>query len=141
LSESIPATLQDIQWMVGPWTGELGAQTVEEAWRAPQGGVMSTMITLGSAAGIDMIELIAIREEGDSLVLHLRQFSPALELRHSDDMRLQACDAQSVRFVSPGAPIEGLAYRQSADQTMQVEVTVAGGAVLVAKLQRPTRYA
>ncbi len=122
--------------MVGPWAGSLGPQTVEEAWSLPNGGVMSTMVRLGSADSVDMIELIAIREVGETLVLHLRQFGPDLALRHSDDMRLSACDARSVSFVSPGAAIEGLAYTLLDDQTMRVEVTITGGTVLGAELRR-----
>ena len=70
------ATLSDLHWMVGSWTGSLGPQTVEEAWSEPAGGTMSTMIRLTSATDTLMVELIVIREEGSSLILHLRQFSP-----------------------------------------------------------------
>ncbi len=136
MSNSVSGSLSDIAWMVGPWAGSLGPQTVEEAWSRPDGGVMSTMVRLGSADSVDMIELIAIREVGETLVLHLRQFGPDLSVRHTDDMRLDACDAQSVSFVSPGAAIEGLAYTRLDDQTMRVEVTITGGTVLAADLSR-----
>ena len=137
MDNTVAASLADLAWMVGPWRGALGAQTVEESWSEGQGGVMSTMIRLGSETTVDMIELIAIRQNGDSLVLHLRQFGPDLSLRHSDDMALAHCGEGAVRFVSPGAAIEALAYTQQGDDGMLVEVTVTGGSVLAAGLQRP----
>ena len=137
MDKPVAASLADLTWMVGPWHGALGAQTVEESWSEGQGGVMSTMVRLGSETTVDMIELIAIRQRGNSLTLHLRQFGPDLSLRHSDDMSLALCDEHSVRFVSPGAAIEALAYTQLDGDGMLVEVTVAGGAVLAAELRRP----
>ena len=98
---------------------------------------MSTMIRLTSAESTDMVELIVIREEADSLVLHLRQFSPALELRLTQDMPLAAITADSVTFKAPdGSAIPFLAYRRIDDEQMEVDVTVAGGQVLTAQLER-----
>lgn len=137
MSDTVKAAIKDIEWMAGPWQGALGPQSVTEEWRQSPGGVLSTMVTLCSDSGVNLIELIAICEEEESLALHLRQFSAELELRYSDDLQLKACDHQAVRFRSAGAHIEELEYRLMPDQSMQVELTMGAGGVLAASLQRP----
>ena len=102
---------------------------------------MDTMIRLSSAEGVQMIELIVIREvpvfDGENtLALHLRQFSPALELRASQDMLLQDISTQSVSFVSDeGSGIKQLAYTRIAQDHLKVEVTAVTGDVLSVNLR------
>ena len=132
------ATLADLHWMVGAWAGPLGPQTVEEDWSAPAGGTMSTMVRLSSATETIMIELIVIREENESLILHLRQFSPSLMLVLSQDMPLESLSSERVAFAGPvDDAIKMLAYRNISPEQMEVDVTVADGTVLTAKLRRP----
>ncbi len=136
-TQAAAATLADLHWMVGSWTGSLGPQTVEESWSKPRGGTMSTMIRLTSDDATIMIELISIREEGESLVLHLRQFSPALEERLSQDMPLEVLSEDSVRFkAQEGAAIPALTYRRTGPEGMEVDVTIADGNVVTATLIR-----
>ena len=135
------ANLNDIAWMIGPWHGALGEQTVSEDWSKPLGGNMSTMVRLCGPEAVNMIELIAIREEADSLLLHLRQFNPELSIVRDQNMPLDTITESSVKFIAPGEGIEALGYYQEADEQgaegMRVEVTVTGGVVLSAHLQRP----
>ncbi len=136
-NSTFAATLADLHWMVGSWSGSLGPQTVEEAWSTPRGGTMSTMIRLTSETSTNMVELIVIREENDSLILHLRQFSPALELRLAQDMPLNELSAQTVTLAGPeGAAIKYLAYRNLGSERMEVDVTTADDTVLTAGLTR-----
>lgn len=135
-----PASIESLSWMVGSWKGNLGSLTVEETWTAPAANSMDTMIRLTGPEGVQMIELIVIREvqdpEGkDTLVLHLRQFSPALVIRTSLDMQLQELAGQSVSFMAKeSAGITQLAYTRMAENHLRVEVTVATGDVLTADL-------
>ena len=137
----ITASIDSLSWMVGSWKGSLGAQTVEETWSPPVMASMDTMIRLTSPEGVQMIELIVIREvrvlEGENtLALHLRQFSPALELRASQDMQLQDISSQSVSFVAEDSPgIKQLAYTRIAQDHLKVEVTVVTGDVFSANLR------
>jgi len=129
--------LASLQWMVGEWRGKLGERTVEEAWSAPNGGHMSAMVRLSNAAGIDMVELIAIEENDGGLMLYLRQFSPALEPRLSQDMPLEALAESSVSFTANAdAVIKRLVYTLIEQETMRIDVTVADGKVLSAYLKR-----
>jgi len=133
-------TLEDIRWMVGPWHGYLDpdqTQSIEEKWSEASGGTMSTMVRLTSAQATIMIELIAIRETEGSLVLHLRQFSPSLETRLSQDMPLHQLTAESVVFAtSPTSHIPQLAYRLTGENSMEVDVTMTDGTVLTGALSR-----
>lgn len=142
-AQAQPATgeLSHLSWMVGSWQGSLGPQTVEETWSAPHLGSMDTMIRLSGPDGVDMMELIVIREvnEGDesSLELHLRQFGPTLELRNGQDMTLEFVGKDSVSFVAEeGASIPRLAYKRLAQDHIRVEVTITTGDVLAAELRR-----
>ena len=98
---------------------------------------MSTMIRLTSDTETIMIELISIREVEGSLVLHLRQFSPALEPVLIQDMPLAALTATSVTFDGPpDGRIKQLGYRAMGSDKMEVDVTLLDGNVLTAGLLR-----
>jgi hypothetical protein len=139
--QTITASIESLSWMAGSWKGSLDEQTVEETWSTPERSSMDTMIRLSSPEGVQMIELIVIREVGvfegeNTLALHLRQFSPALELRSSQDMQLQAISTQSVSFVSDeSSGIKQLAYKRIAHDHLKVEVTGATGEVFRVNLR------
>ena len=132
--------IDSLSWMVGSWRGSLGPQVVEETWSSPNSGSMEAMVRLSTPEGVQMIELIAIRavrlEAGEnSLVLHLRQFSPTLELHNSQDMRQEMAEG-SVSFVADeGAAIQKLSYTRTAQDHIKAEVTMANGDVYTALLQ------
>lgn len=104
-------------------------------------GSMEAMIRLSTPEGVQLIELIVIREvqgaDGEaSLMLHLRQFTPTLELHASQDMQRQAAAAQSVSFVADeSAAIRQLTYTRVAQDHLKAEVTTANGDVFTAHLQ------
>jgi hypothetical protein len=133
--------IESLSWLVGSWRGTFGPQTVEETWSSPRAGSMEAMIRLSTAEGVQMIELVVIREvqvaDGKGgLMLHLRQFSPTLELRASQDMQRQAKAAQSVSFVGDeNAAIQQLTYTRMAQDHLKAEVTAANGDVFTAHLQ------
>ena len=115
--------------MCGPWQGSLGEQNVKENWSQPEGGTMSTMVRLLVAGTTQMIELIAIREHQASLVLHLRQFTPDLQLVTNQDMQLVEISPRQVAFICPPENVEAtiprLEYRGISDSAMEVHVSVA----------------
>jgi hypothetical protein len=135
-----PAGIESLSWMVGGWEGSLGPQTVEATWSTARDGGMNAMIRLSSPEGVLMIELIVIREaedaaDGSSFVLHLRQFSPSLDMVTNQDMQLQAQAAHSISFLADEpATIRELAYNRVAPDHLQVDVTFATGDVFTAHL-------
>ena len=140
-SQIITENTESLYWMVGSWKGSLGEQTVEETWSTPQMGSMDTMIRLSSPEGVQMIELIVIREvtvskEKKTLALFLRQFSPDLELRATQDMLLQDISTQSVSFFSEASSgIKQLSYTLLAPDQLTVDVTTVTGGVFSVNLQ------
>lgn len=98
---------------------------------------MSTMVRLTSPTETLLVELIVIRQSGDSLILHLRQFSADLQLVLEQDMPLHSLTHDRVEFTAtPDSSIKSLAYRSLGDNQMEVDVTTADGTVLTAGLQR-----
>ena len=134
---NVTKRLAELSWMVGPWRGQLGDQTVEESWSPVFAESMSTMVRLSSEHSLDMIELIEIRQSDGVLALHLRQFRPSLELYYSGDFEAEFCGEQGVRFVAPGDRIESLSYIKQEETGMRVEVGIMGGIVVSADLGRP----
>jgi hypothetical protein len=141
-STTSPPDLESLSWMVGSWTGSLGPQTVEETWSSPRAGNMNAGIRLSTPEGVQMMEFIVLREVQvangkPSLMLHLRQFSPELDLRNSQDFQMQSIAAQSVTFATaePTA-VKRLTYTGVSQDQLQIEVTIATGEVFTAHLQR-----
>ena len=72
------ATLDDISWLEGHWTGEAFGGLAEEIWSAPRGGSMMGMYRHIDGASVSMYEILALVEESGSLVLKLKHFNPDL---------------------------------------------------------------
>lgn len=74
-----PATLAQVSWLAGHWTGDgLGGQA-EEIWSGPQAGAMMGMFRLVHDGTTSFYELMTMVEEGRSLVLRVKHFNPDLE--------------------------------------------------------------
>jgi hypothetical protein len=136
LAHGNPPGIDALAWMAGPWRGSVGDRTVEENWRRPTADTLATMALLTDAGGVNMVELIVIRAHDGTLTLHLRQFSPALELRLEQNMPLAELGDRSVTFTADGAPIRQLGYRLVADDLMNVELTFADGTRITAEFTR-----
>jgi len=109
---------------------------------------MSTMVRLLVGDTTAMIELISIRQQDESLMLHLRQFSPDLQLVTSQDMIVAEISPQQVAFICPPETLDPaiprLEYRGIEANSMEVHVSVANPQapdnpiVVVATLNRTT---
>jgi len=135
------AAIESLKWLVGNWSGNLGPMTVEETWYPPKHGSMQMMIRLSNPDSIQMLEFIVVREvtvEGEqTLMLHLRQFGEAMDLRTNQEMLLAAQSQGAVTFVADGdAPVKQLDYTLTGDNQLKVDVTVATGDVVSAELSR-----
>mgnify|MGYP006897430170 CR=1 FL=1 len=98
---------------------------------------MSTMVRLLSGDATIMVELIVIRAHDETLTLHLRQFTPDLQLVTSQNMPLKEISDSHVVFAGePGDNIPQLAYHLERPTSMNVHVTTADGTVVVATLNR-----
>ena len=77
--KSPPATIADMAWLAGHWTGDALGGVSEEIWSAPQGGSMMGMYRLIRNGKPVFYELCTIVEENGSLVLRLKHFHPDLK--------------------------------------------------------------
>ncbi|WP_276168355.1 DUF6265 family protein [Zobellia alginiliquefaciens] len=73
-SNSPSATLADISWMQGNWSGEAFGGKTEEFWGAPSGGSMLFSFKLISDGKVSFYELGHIRELDETLVYELKHF-------------------------------------------------------------------
>ena len=72
------ATIADVAFVQGTWSGEALGGFCEEVWSAPAGGAMLGMFRLVVEDEPKFYELLTIREEGPSLVLQLKHFDAKL---------------------------------------------------------------
>ena len=74
---SPPATIADVAFLSGHWTGDGLGGRFEEVWTPPKQGVMVGMyrgLTMDGAPTFN--ELLVLREEQGSLIVRLKHFDP-----------------------------------------------------------------
>ena len=136
-------TIENLSFLAGEWSGELGPSTrVEENWSQPSFGSMEARVKLVVDSQASTIELIRIEEvstetEGQRLHLYVRQFSPVLELRVSEDMVLVSLsETRAVFSNEAGQAIRKLTYETPSDGILTVEVTFPDNQSVLAELKR-----
>ena len=79
-AEPAPATLEDVVFLIGRWSGEgIGGAEAHEHWFPPTGTTMvGTFIQEDAEGGISFTEHLYIVEEEGTLVLRLKHFNPDL---------------------------------------------------------------
>ena len=107
-----PATLQDVSWLVGSWTGDAFGSRFEEVWNAPSAGSMVGMWKLMKDDQVVFYELMLIVEEEGSLSLKVKHFADdftAWEVKEDFvRFRLVAFDENAVHF-------SGLSFHRISD--------------------------
>ena len=86
---SPPATLAQMDWLVGQWNGEgIGGSPAMESWLPPTGDTMvGTFVQSTAEGGIRFTEHLYLMEEEGSLVLRLKHFNADLtSWEEKDDM-------------------------------------------------------
>ena len=70
------ATLDDVSWLVGNWSGEAFGNTFEEGWNPPSAGSMIGFFKLMDGDKVVFYELLLLVEEEGSLSLKVKHFNP-----------------------------------------------------------------
>jgi len=74
--ESRPAaSLDDVSWLVGNWSGEAFGSTFEEGWNPPSAGSMIGFFKLMDGDDVVFYELLLLVEEEGSLSLKVKHFN------------------------------------------------------------------
>ena len=119
--ESPPASLEQMDWLIGQWAGDgIGGNPAMESWLPPTGSVMvGTFVQQGENGEIQFTEHLYLMAEEGTLVLRLKHFNADLTgWEEKDDMlsfRLVAIEpcaayfhALTLRCADADAPGEGL---------------------------------
>lgn len=69
------ASLQDVSWLAGSWSGEAFGDTFEEVWNPPSAGSMIGMFKLLKEGRVAFYELVLLVEEEGSLSLKVKHFN------------------------------------------------------------------
>lgn len=70
------ATLEDVAWLAGSWTGTAFGQRFEEVWKSPSAGSMVGLFKLYDGDQVSFYELLLLIEEEGSLAIRVKHFSP-----------------------------------------------------------------
>lgn len=73
------ASIEQLVWMAGGWSGEVDGDPVDEHWALPSAGVMMGMFRWIKNGRVFMYELLVIEPEQDGLVLRLKHFDVGLK--------------------------------------------------------------
>lgn len=69
------ATLDDVSWLVGSWSGEAFGSKFEETWNPPSAGSMIGFFKLLDEDQVAFYELLLLVEEEGSLSLKVKHFN------------------------------------------------------------------
>ncbi len=96
------ASLQDVSWLVGSWSGEAFGNRFEEVWNPPSAGSMVGMWKLMDEEKVVFYELMLIVAEEGSLSLKVKHFNDDLTAWEEKDdyvrFRLVKFDENAVHF-------------------------------------------
>jgi Domain of unknown function (DUF6265) len=73
---SPPATLDQMAWLAGRWTGEGFGGKLEEIWSPPVNGEMIGHFFASDEKGVQFIELLQLKQENGSIVYRVKHFNP-----------------------------------------------------------------
>lgn len=122
-----PATIEEVAWIAGSWTGEALGGTFEEVWNPPSAGSMVGMFKHMDDAGVSFYELMLFVEEEGSLSLKIRHFDPdftAWEEKDEDvTLRFITADEDAVHFT-------GLSFYRISDNEMHGWLVFGSGDTL-----------
>lgn len=114
---SPPATLQDMAWFIGQWSGTGLGGTTDEIWSAPAGGAMMGMFRLVRDGTIVFYEFLTLIEQEGSLVLKLKHFNPDLtgweEKANYVTFRLLKVSPDAAHF-------SGLTFKRTGPDAMEI---------------------
>jgi hypothetical protein len=117
-----PATLADVAFIAGHWTGGEDGDLSEEIWSPAHGDSMMGMWRYVQNGATRIYEILTLTAEGGNVVLRIRHFDPRLVAREEKDrpvaLPLVAKREGEAVFEGPEHGVEGtvrLTYRKEAD--------------------------
>ena len=128
------ATIADVEWLAGRWTGMAGRDSTDEICTAPARGVMTCMVRSMDGEKITGLEFITLRETASGVEERVRFFSPDLTEGQGDNgITLRLASVTGSQMVFDNAKESGVVKhetisRQGEDSfTVHIEVVDASG--------------
>ena len=79
-AQPLKASVDQLAWISGAWTGTLGERTIEQHWSAPVAGSIIAMYRSIQKGRPTLYELLAIEQDGERVVLRIKHFAPGAGL-------------------------------------------------------------
>lgn len=119
--QSPPATLAEMNWLVGHWTGNAFGGLSEEIWSQPQNGAMMGMFRQINNGKTVFYELMTLVEENGSILMRLKHFNPNLTGWEEKD---KTVDFKFVGKKDGVIHFEGMAFRPEGKPEGKDAVTI-----------------
>lgn len=100
------ATVSQLAFIAGPWTGTLGDRTIEQHWSAPLGNSMVAMYRNVQDGQARLYELLVIEQDGEGVALRIKHFAPGVGLV-GRQAKEEAVNHKLVRVEGQTAVFEG----------------------------------
>ena len=112
-----PATLKDLNWLIGRWLGSGLGGVSEETWSAPASGAMMGMYRLVVGGKVSFYEFMNLSEENGSLVLKLKHFNADLTGWEEKD---RFVSFRLAKLTATEAWFGGLTFRRVGEDRLQI---------------------
>jgi hypothetical protein len=115
------ATLQDMSWLTGRWSGTgLGGMT-EEMWSDPASGAMMGMFRLVKDGKVIFYEFLTLVEQEGSLRLKLKHFNPDLT---GWEEKADFITFRLLKLTPTEAFFEGITFRLEGPDRLRIFVAI-----------------
>jgi hypothetical protein len=122
------ATVSQLAFISGPWTGTLGDRTIEQHWSAPLGDSMVAMYRNVQDGKVRLYELLVMEQEGEGVALRIKHFAPGAGLvgRQEKDAsinhRLVKVEGQTAVFEGTGANPNRVIFTRTSPDALTIRV-------------------
>ncbi len=123
-ASSPEATLSDVEWIQGYWTGEALGGQVEEIWSEPLGESMMGSFKLVQEGQVKFYEIITISEIDNTLIMRLKHFDAQLK---GWEEKEETVDFKLVKLAPDRIFFDGLTFERVSDKEMNVYVRFESG--------------
>jgi len=115
------ATVDDLAWLAGSWSGEAFGGTFEETWNPPSGGTMVGLFKLMRDGRPEMYELMRIADVDGRVVLEVKHFSADFTAWEEKDeaVRFPLVDARDGY-----AAFDGLVFERQDDGSIRAALAM-----------------
>ena len=122
------ATVSQLAFIAGPWTGRLGDRTIEQHWSAPLGDSMVAMYRNVQEGKVRLYELLVMEQDGEGVALRIKHFAPGAGLvgRQAKDEsvnhKLVRLDGQTAVFEGTGENPTRVTFARTSPDALTITV-------------------